>query len=50
MHSALQTFEQTPQPSQLDLSIFNLNIVNFEIRPKRVPTGQIVLQYNLPLL
>ena len=44
MHSALQTLAQIPHPSQLATSIFNLNNVSLEIKPRSVPTGQIVLQ------
>src|SRR5574338_1586917 len=50
IHSALETRSHKPHPTQLDLSILSLKKVNFEINPSKVPTGQTVLQYNLPLL
>jgi hypothetical protein len=50
MQFALQTLSQTPQDLQLSLSIPILKKENLEIKPNNVPTGQIVLQYNLPYL
>ena len=50
MHSDLQTVSQTPQLTHVSLLTTILKSENLEINPKNVPTGQIELQKNLPLL
>ncbi len=50
MQFALQALSQIPQALQLDLSIAILKKENLEKIPSKVPTGHIVLQYNLPYL
>ena len=50
MQLALQLLEQIPQLVQATLSNRILNIEISENRPSKVPTGQMVLQYNRPCL
>jgi len=49
MQDDLQASEHLPQRVHLTSSNLILKIDIFEIRPRKVPTGQIVLQNNLPL-
>ncbi len=49
MQDDLHANEHLPQRVHLTSSNLILNMDIFEIRPRKVPTGQIVLQYNLPL-
>jgi hypothetical protein len=44
MHDDLQATAHLPHLVQADPSNFNLIIEILEIRPRKVPTGQIILQ------
>jgi hypothetical protein len=48
IHSDLQLFSHNPQRVHFDSSIRILNNENFDNKPSAEPTGQTVLQYNLP--
>ena len=48
MHELLQTFSHLPQPIQLRGSILILKKENSAAIARTAPTGQMVLQYNLP--
>ena len=49
MQLALHSLEQISQLEHSSCLIFILNKENLEMYPSNVPTGQIVLQYNLPI-
>ena len=48
MHDDLHLNEHLPQRVHLLSLNFTLKIDTFEISPRKVPTGQIMLQYSLP--
>ena len=48
MHELLQTDSHLPQWIHPSLDMLILKNETFDINPKRVPTGHIELQYNLP--
>jgi len=50
IHSDLQTVSHTPQLIHVSLLTTILNSENFDRNPKKAPTGQRVLQKNLPFL
>jgi hypothetical protein len=50
MQDDLHTIEHLPQRVHLFSINLILNNETFEMRPNKVPTGQIILQYSLPLM
>jgi hypothetical protein len=50
MHDDLHLIAHRPHLVQADSLNFILKIDIFDIRPRKVPTGQIILQYRRPLV
>jgi hypothetical protein len=48
MHAALHCFPQSPQLRHFSVSITGAKRLNFEKKPRTVPTGQMVLHHVLP--